>query len=73
MVIANAAAIVRDSALVVVAPTPSVTRTVKENVLAAVGVPLRTPALVMGLIPGGSPPPTIAQVRVPVPPDATIV
>ena len=68
---AEATVIVSD--LVVVAPTASVTRTVKVKGPVAAGVPLRTPALVMGLIPVGSVPPAIDQVSVPVPPDAAIV
>ena len=73
MVIVSAAAIVRESDLDALAPTPSVTTTVKVNGPLAVGVPLSTPALVMGLIPAGSPPPGTDHVSVPVPPLAAIV
>ena len=73
VVMVNAAAIVTDSALAAVAPTASVTRTVKLNVPAVVGVPLMTPPLVMGLSPPGSVPADNDQVGVPVPPVAAIV
>ena len=73
MVIDGTAAITIDSTLDAVAPTASVTRTVKLDVPAVVGVPLMTPPLVMGLSPAGSVPADNDQVSVPVPPVAAIV
>jgi hypothetical protein len=71
MLIAEATTI--ESALVVVAPTESVTRTVKLEVPEADGVPLMAPPLVMGFIPVGSAPDAKDQVSGPVPPVAATV
>jgi hypothetical protein len=67
--------IVRENTFVAVAATPSVTRTVNVGAgtaVAAVGVPLRTPAVDRAR-PAGSDPADTAQVFVPVPPvDANV-
>ena len=60
-----------ESGRVVLAPTPSVTRTVKLVVPAADGVPPITPVLALMLRPAGSVPTEMDQVEVPVPPDET--
>ena len=73
MVIVSAPAIVTVSGFDAVAPAASVTTTVKLNGPAAEGVPLMTPALVMGFNPVGSAPPDNDQLSVPVPPVAAIV
>ena len=67
--------IVKVNTFVAVAEAPSVTRTVKLGVgtaVAAVGVPLRTPAGVR-LRPAGSDPADTVQLFVPVPPEDTNV
>src|SRR4029434_6830567 len=70
VVITSAAGlIVRANALSFVCPPLSLTRTVKLNVFAVVGVPLNTPPLLRE-IPGGSVPPTSLQLTVCVPPVA---
>jgi hypothetical protein len=72
---AVAGLIVKENTFVAVAEAPSVTRTVKVGVgttVAAVGVPLRTPAVDRAR-PAGSVPADTAQVFVPVPPvDANV-
>lgn len=52
---------------------PSVTRTVKLNVPAVVGVPDITPVEGVRVNPDGSAPPDIDQVYIPLPPDAVNV
>ena len=67
VVIDSAALIVTDMVLVGAAPAASVTLTVKLNVPAAVGVPLKTPAE-LKLKPPGTDPELTDHVSVPVPP-----
>ena len=69
----SAAVIVIESAFVAVAPTLSVTRTVKFDVPAADGVPAMTPAPVIGLNPAGSDPDANDHVNGVVPPAAAKV
>jgi len=73
VVIVGTAAIVIVSALVAIAPAPSVTRTVKFDVPAAEGVPAMTPAPVIGLNPAGSDPADNDHVNGAVPPVADMV
>jgi hypothetical protein len=62
-----------DSACVALAPTPSVTFTVKLDVPEAVGVPVTAPVEAVRERPAGSAPAEIDQVNAPVPPVAVIV
>ena len=69
MVIVSAVTIVMESAFVAVPPRASVTRTVKFDVPAAVGVPEKTP-VAESVRPVGRVPAVLAQVNAPEPPDA---
>ena len=69
----GAAAMVTVYARVPDAPLPSVARTVKLLVPAAVGVPASAPLDALSVSPAGSDPALIAKVYAPLPPVAVIV